>query len=284
MGSKYTSQASSGYNASPPSDDGATTEANKVKWSTIKTKLSDVLKTFIEGVNSALVTALDKSCRTVAASDSAAASDHDRTIQVSTSSVTITLADAATMAAGYVVSVANQSSGSITVALATATDTIDTVTNTTHTLVAKETRTYIVNTAATGYLTKGRALNSLPTFTGSIGANVALNNTGNFFDGPSIAQGTSGTWFVSGTVTLQDTSGGGRFYAKLWDGTTTIAAGAAHSNGTNQLISISLSGYITSPAGNLRISCKDDASTSGLILFNFTGTSKDSTISAIRIA
>jgi microcystin-dependent protein len=153
MGSKYSSQASSGYNASPPVDDGTASEANKVKWSTIKTKLSDVLKTFIEAVNTALVTALDQSCRTVSASDSAAATDHNRTIQVTTSSVTITLADATTMAAGYIVSIANQSSGNISVALATSTDTIDTVTNAAPAIAPYETRRYIVNTAATGYIT-----------------------------------------------------------------------------------------------------------------------------------
>ena len=37
------------YNASPPSDDGAQTEANKIKWSTIKTKLGDPLNVFLGG-------------------------------------------------------------------------------------------------------------------------------------------------------------------------------------------------------------------------------------------
>lgn len=153
MGSKYTTQLASGYNSSPPVDDGSSTEANKVKWSTIKTKLADVLKTLAESINTALLTALDQSCRAVAVNDSAGASDHDRTIQVNTSSVTITLADATTMAAGYTVSIANQSTGNISVALATATDTIDTVTNATVTISAKEVRRYIVNTTANGYIT-----------------------------------------------------------------------------------------------------------------------------------
>jgi microcystin-dependent protein len=153
MGSKYQSQAASGYAASSPPDDGTVSEANKVKFSTIRSKLTDVLKTFAEAINTALVTALDQSCRTVSASDSAAATDHNRTIQVTTSSVTITLADATTMAAGYIVSIANQSSGNISVALATSTDTIDTVTNAAPALAPYETRRYIVNAAATGYIT-----------------------------------------------------------------------------------------------------------------------------------
>lgn len=155
MGTKYGSGVSvSGYNANPPSDDGSTTESNKVKWSTHKTKLTDPIKTALESINTALVTALDASARAVSASDTAAASDHEKTIQVTSASVVITLSDAATMAAGYKVTIANQSTGNISVALATSSNTIDTVTNAAPVLSAKEVREYIVNAAATGYITK----------------------------------------------------------------------------------------------------------------------------------
>jgi hypothetical protein len=157
VGTKYSSNAESGYNASPPSDDGSTAASNRVEWSKIKSKLGDPLKTLAEAINTDLVTALDTSARAIAGNDSSAAADHWRTIQVNTSSVTVTLADAATMAAGYIVNVANQSSGDITVALASAGDTIDGVTNTTNTLSTKEVREYIVNSTATGYITKSRA-------------------------------------------------------------------------------------------------------------------------------
>ena len=124
----------------------------------------------------------------------------------------------------------------------------------------------------------------VPKITASLGADVALNNTANYFDGPSIAQGTVGTWFVSGTVTLTDTSGGTvSMYIKLWDGTSVVAAARHDLLAINGVYSVSLSGYITTPAGNLRISVRDLGSTSGAILYNATGTSKDSTISAIRI-
>ena len=104
---------------------------------------------------------MDKSARAVTGNENTAATDHDRTIQVNTASVTITLADAATMAAGYTVSVANNSSGDVSVAVATATDTIDTVTNATQTIAAHETRRYIVNATATGYLTASNG-NAIP--------------------------------------------------------------------------------------------------------------------------
>lgn len=120
--------------------------------------------------------------------------------------------------------------------------------------------------------------------TNSLGADVALNNTANYFAGPSIAQGTSGTWFASGSVGLADTAGAATFDVKLWDGTTVIASGRFVSTAASTNIVCALSGYLASPAGNIRISVKDNTSTSGLIIFNGSGNSKDSTISAIRIA
>lgn len=131
--------------------------------------------------------------------------------------------------------------------------------------------------------TSGTCGVNLSTLTSSLGANVSLSNTSNFFDGPTVAQGTSGTWLASGTVTVQDTAGASHIDCKLWDGTTVIASSRASVSSANLAVSIALSGTISSPAGNLRISCKDNASTTGSILFNAIGTSKDSTITVIRI-
>ncbi len=122
----------------------------------------------------------------------------------------------------------------------------------------------------------------LTSLTNSLGANVLLNNTANYFDGPSVAQGTSGTWLASGTVTVNDTVQSAIF-CKLWDGTTVIASARCDTAG-GQVISISLSGIITSPAGNLRMSVRDSTTTGGTMFFNLTGNSKDSTITAVRIA
>lgn len=141
-------------------------------------------------------------------------------------------------------------------------------------------------TASTGLLadsSKGIVSAAAP-ITNSLAGDVALNNTSNYFTGPSCAQGTTGTWWADGTVTLQDTAGGGRFEAKLWDGTTVIASAKSTSVGINEYITISLSGFLASPAGNIRISVKDPTSTSGVIIFNVTGTSKDSTLSVFQIA
>lgn len=117
--------------------------------------------------------------------------------------------------------------------------------------------------------------------TNSLGADVLLNNTANYFDGPSVAQGSSGTWFASGTVTLLDTSAAAAF-VKLWDGTTVIASCVVGLAAGNTDIA-TLSGYISNPTGNIRISVRDASNTSGKIIFNGSGNSKDSTITAVRI-
>lgn len=124
---------------------------------------------------------------------------------------------------------------------------------------------------------------TLSKFSNSLSGAVALSNIANFFDGPSIAQGAIGTWFASGTVTLVDTAAGARFNAKLWDGTTVIASSGESSGGANFAASISLSGYLASPAGNLRISAQDASATTGSMLASVAGNTA-STISAFRIA
>lgn len=125
---------------------------------------------------------------------------------------------------------------------------------------------------------------SLSQITNSLSGDVNLNNTGSYFDGPVIAQGTTGTWFASGKVTLTDSTGSGIFIVKLWDGTTIIDSTAIVLSSTQLYAVLALSGYLANPTGNIRISVRDSSSTSGKILFNQSGNSKDSTISAFRIA
>lgn len=120
--------------------------------------------------------------------------------------------------------------------------------------------------------------------TASLGSNVALNNTGTYFDGPTVAQGSTGTWFVSGTITAADSSAAANIDIKLWDGTTVIASTTMSTFAAGARGSLGLSGYIVSPAGNLRISAKDTSSTNGSLLYDATGNAKDCTITAIRIA
>jgi len=149
MGTKYTTQATSGYNASPPPDDGTQVAANLITWAGVKTKLADVLKTFGEAINTALVSALDLSARAISTPDTAVASDHWKTLQV-TGSTTITLSSAASMGAGYEVGIFNAGTGVVTVALGNAADTINGV-SASVTVSIKGTKIFRTNQALTGY-------------------------------------------------------------------------------------------------------------------------------------
>lgn len=143
----------------------------------------------------------------------------------------------------------------------------------------------LATSQVTGVLPRANGGFTPSQITAALGANVAMGATGTYYTGPSIAQGTSGTWWVSGGVTVQNTVGGDTVNVKLWDGTTVIDSRRMHLvsvSGTYYGVA-SLSGYIASPAGDLRISVSPVGRTDGEIAFNASGNSKDSTISAIRI-
>lgn len=130
----------------------------------------------------------------------------------------------------------------------------------------------------------GGALNvGLTSVTNSLGADVAMNNTANYFTGPTVAQGTTGTWLAMGSVSVVDTSGSAEIYCKLWDGTTVISSGRTTTPATTSYSVVALSGYISNPVGDIRISCRDTTSTSGVIAFDGSSNSKDATLTAVRI-
>ena len=126
------------------------------------------------------------------------------------------------------------------------------------------------------------AASMLSPITNSLSSDVALNNVSIYFDGPSLAQGTVGAWFASGTVTVIVVSGS-TIETKLWDSATVISS-SRFIVPTGGHASIALSGFINNPVGNIRISVKDTSGTTGNIKFNASGIAKDSTITAIRIA
>ncbi len=129
----------------------------------------------------------------------------------------------------------------------------------------------------------GYATISAGVITNSITSDVALNNVATYFVGPTVAQGSTGTWCASGTITLSDTTIA-QMAAQLTDGTTVIAATVQEVPINGTIMSVSLSGCIASPAGNLRISAKDVTNTTGAIKANSTGLgNKDSTITAWRV-
>jgi hypothetical protein len=126
-------------------------------------------------------------------------------------------------------------------------------------------------------------VNGVSSMTSSLAADVNLSTVAQYFDGPSVAQGTSGTWFASGVVVLAAGASANGFYVKLWDGTTVMASCAIQASPGGAYTTTTLSGVLANPAGNIRISARDITATDGKLLFNQTSTSKDCTITAIRI-
>jgi len=125
---------------------------------------------------------------------------------------------------------------------------------------------------------------SLTKSTNSLGADVTLTPTNTYVDGPSVAQGSTGTWCAFGTVTLQNASAATNHYdVRLYDGTTVIASTQAIQTITGVQAVVSLSGCLASPAGNIRISARNSDNNTAAFKFNISGNAKDSTLTVFRI-
>ena len=121
-------------------------------------------------------------------------------------------------------------------------------------------------------------------FTSSLTADVVMTNTTNYFDGPMVVQGAGKLFFVSGTVTFIDATNANTYLVKLWDGTNIIAATrTTPPNVISAYVSVSLSGLIYLPSGNLRISAMAAVGTTGSFSNSATGLGKTCTITAVRI-
>jgi hypothetical protein len=131
--------------------------------------------------------------------------------------------------------------------------------------------------------TSGTIAVNLPFLTNSISAGFNLNNTALYFDGPSVAQGTSGTWFASGQATVASSTAGDNIICKLWDGTTVIDVSNANITSVGNTMEIHLSGALATPAGNIKISCKDATSINGAVNANSDAITKASTVTVFRI-
>ncbi len=122
----------------------------------------------------------------------------------------------------------------------------------------------------------------LSALTNSLVGAVTMTTSSTYYDGPSVAQGVTETWFASGNATIAAVLANDQVLCKLWDGTTLIDSGYAQpSNGLK--LSVHLSGYLASPAGNLEISCTNATSSGGTIATTNGIDAKASTISAFRI-
>lgn len=178
MGTKYSSNSSSGYNATPPPDDGTVSEANKVKYSTIKTKLADPIKTLADTINSELATHFDNGPNNYTTSQTLGTAHYNQINQVSGSGVTLSLTAATTLAAGwYTDIVSTDTTNSVTLARLAAADTINGVSSDV-TILPLQALRIVVNSAATGFListTDRSSVSGIFAPTGGIGPSYVQN-------------------------------------------------------------------------------------------------------------
>ena len=218
MGSKYTTQTATGYNASPPADDGTHVATNKVQWGVdVKAKIGDPLKTLADAINTALVTFTNFGSRSVASNDTTTAADHMMTLECS-GTFTETLLEAATASAGYLVSIKNIGTGVITIVLKSATDTLDGTVNGTMTIQPNGALWVKTNVSANGYYTFAGSTSTVQTWTAaqrglpvaltSSGASIAVNlNLANNFthlttENTTLAAPTNPTAGQSGVIVI----------------------------------------------------------------------------------
>jgi hypothetical protein len=199
VGSKYSSQSTSGYASASPPDDGTQVAANLITWSGVRTKLTDVLKTFGEAINTALVSTLDLSARAISVNDTAIASDHWKTLQV-TGATTITLSSAASMGAGYEVGIFNAGASTVTVAPGVPADTINNV-SASVTIPIKGTMIFRTNQALTGYNVVGQS-NRIDAGTINGATIGATTPSSGVFTTLTVGTGTAGL----GTITKRKTA------------------------------------------------------------------------------
>ena len=151
MGAKWSTVSTSTYADGSPSDDGSATEANRVKFATIKTDLTDPLDTAIDSIVAKLDERFDETTTAVSTNYTTVASDHATIIEITSGA--ITLLAAATAGAGYRVGV--YASGGFRTVSRSASDTINGLTS--FIIPTNTVRWFTVNAAGTGYIADGKS-------------------------------------------------------------------------------------------------------------------------------
>lgn len=136
--------------------------------------------------------------------------------------------------------------------------------------------------SAIGGVSTSTSTSLFATLTKTTTATLTNASSTTFVDGPSVSQGSSGIWLAVGNVNMTGTQGQVA-YAKLWDGTTAIDSGVAAFNSNGFSATVSLSGVLSSPAGNLRISFVSQGGLTATLPVNNTGIGFDNTITVVRI-
>ena len=123
-----------------------------------------------------------------------------------------------------------------------------------------------------------------------LGADVALNNTASFFNGPNTGPigGNGQTWWITAKASIRDSAGAAGIGAQIHNGTSAIDTGSGTTWAPNTELTIPLGAIValTAPA-TFTLQAKDPISTSGVLLTtgSASGVSNRATsITAVRLA
>jgi len=176
----FTPPTISNYNTSPPPDDGSATTANKVLWSTIKSKLADPIKNYADALVSAVTLGFDGlflNTLYTKGTSFIVASSEDGAFYNCTSAVTATLPPAASAGSGFHIMIYNNSTGSVTVD-ADSTETING--SLTYTILNQYDSVILVCTGYAWFAVKSERIdinNILPSQTGNAGKVLTTNGS-----------------------------------------------------------------------------------------------------------
>lgn len=116
-------------------------------------------------------------------------------------------------------------------------------------------------------------------------ADVTMNSTSSYFDGPELTLGT-GLWYVWGYNTVFCAPGALNVSSKLWDGATIIGSAfalTATDGSVGHGTVVTLAGFINNPTGPVKLSCKPGGRTDAKLVYNQSGNEMDCALHAIRI-
>jgi hypothetical protein len=198
LGQAYSDTPVVGYNSGAPSDDGSQTTANKVKFATVKTVLTDPLNTALAAINTKLDTALDFGGRQISSADTAGPADDMRSIVIeATATVICTLPDCTTMGPGYTLNYINIGTGIVEFQLATLTDSIMNITGGVAAIDANSAITFRIVPGEEGYY----VVNA----TGTVLVNGADYTTSSLSAGPAFGVIPPNVQSANYTTVLADT-------------------------------------------------------------------------------
>jgi hypothetical protein len=123
-----------------------------------------------------------------------------------------------------------------------------------------------------------------------LGADVALNNVANFFNGPNTGSiGASGqVWLIIGVAQLTDTAGIAALEAAIFDGTNYIANSVGQNFAASARVPVTICAVVTlSGATTFTLRAKDPTSVSGVLKTTDAASgvaNKATSITAVRLA